>query len=122
MTTAHPSDIQSTLDQRASSHGNFIVNGNIMQRLKNSVRATAGWEKLAPHQAEAIDMILHKIGRILSGNPNFADHWHDIAGYATLVEKELTSTKLSLKGTPTPPNQFVQQFQERLDKRTNPSI
>lgn len=33
-------------------------------------------------------MIQHKIGRILNGDPAYADSWHDIAGYATLVEKE----------------------------------
>ena len=35
-------------------------------------------------------MILHKIGRILNGDPNYADSWHDIAGYAKLVEDELS--------------------------------
>ena len=34
-------------------------------------------------------MIAHKIGRILAGDPNHIDHWLDIAGYATLVAKEL---------------------------------
>jgi hypothetical protein len=38
-------------------------------------------------QREALDMILHKIARIVNGNPNETDHWHDIAGYATLVEQ-----------------------------------
>lgn len=97
MTTdaATSGNIQATLDQRANSHGSFIDNGIIMQALKSRVRNVPGWEKLAPYQAEAIDMILHKIGRILSGNPDFTDHWHDIAGYATLVEKELTSSPLN---------------------------
>jgi hypothetical protein len=44
---------------------------------------------LNPSQREALDMIQHKIGRILAGNPNHHDHWHDIAGYATLVANEL---------------------------------
>lgn len=29
-------------------------------------------------------MILAKIARIVSGDPNHADHWDDIAGYALL--------------------------------------
>ena len=34
-------------------------------------------------------MILHKVARIMAGNPKEADHWRDIAGYATLAVKEL---------------------------------
>ena len=33
--------------------------------------------------------IADKIGRILSGDPNYADNWHDIQGYAKLVEDRL---------------------------------
>ena len=36
-------------------------------------------EKLNDAQTEALDMIFHKIGRILAGDPNFRDHWQDIA-------------------------------------------
>jgi hypothetical protein len=34
-------------------------------------------------------MIFCKITRILTGDPNYTDNWHDIAGYAKLVEIEL---------------------------------
>ena len=34
-------------------------------------------------------MIQHKIARVLNGDPNYPDNWHDIAGYARLVEREL---------------------------------
>jgi hypothetical protein len=37
-------------------------------------------------------MIVHKIGRILNGDPNYDDSWADIAGYAQLVVKELNGT------------------------------
>ena len=40
-------------------------------------------------QAEAIDMIFSKLARILNGDPNYADNWIDIAGYATLVADRL---------------------------------
>jgi hypothetical protein len=29
------------------------------------------------------------MGRILAGNPSHADHWHDIQGYAKLIEDRL---------------------------------
>lgn len=40
---------------------------------------------LLPIHKEALDMIVHKIGRILNGNPNYIDSFRDIAGYAELV-------------------------------------
>ena len=40
-------------------------------------------------QREALEMIAHKIARILNGDPNYADNWIDIAGYATLVANRL---------------------------------
>jgi len=47
------------------------------------------WSYLSPTQREALDMTAHKIGRILAGDPDHKDHWDDIAGYTTLVAKEL---------------------------------
>lgn len=85
-------DVNATLNSRASTHGDFQDNSRIMQRLKFLMRTDGvNWQrgKLEEFQQEALDMIQHKIGRILSGNPNEPDHWHDIAGYATLVENIL---------------------------------
>ena len=40
-------------------------------------------------QREGLKAILQKIARILNGDPNYADNWHDIQGYARLVEERL---------------------------------
>ena len=48
-----------------------------------------GWRKLADDQREALEMTAHKIGRILNGDPNYIDSWHDISGYVRLVEQRL---------------------------------
>lgn len=48
------------------------------------------WPILPPDMKEALEMIQHKVARILNGNPEVKDHWTDIIGYATLVEKRLT--------------------------------
>ena len=81
-------DIQKTLADRGKRYGDFKTHAEITQALKDVVRSYDGG--LDPMHKEAIDMILHKIGRILNGDPNFADSWHDIAGYATLVEQRVT--------------------------------
>ena len=42
-------------------------------------------ERLTPDKKEALEVIQHKIARILNGNPEFHDSWHDIVGYARLA-------------------------------------
>lgn len=78
-----------TLAERSKTHGDFLTNSVISQTLKLSLRARDGWEDLSASQREAIEMICHKLGRILAGNSNFEDHWRDIAGYATLIANQL---------------------------------
>lgn len=81
--------VSNTLDQRGKNYGEFSEGAAIMQSLKDVARDTNGWQRLNNPQREAIDMIFSKLGRILNGDPNHADSWHDIAGYAQLVEREL---------------------------------
>ena len=81
-------DIAATLEERGRRYGEFKGHARITQELK---RLIAGWTpgQLADDQQEALDMICHKIGRILNGDPDYADSWHDIAGYAQLVADRL---------------------------------
>lgn len=83
-------DINATLADRRKTHGDFSVHADVTQGLKSVMHEQSQWCRLTDPQCEALDMIAHKIGRILSGDPNHVDHWHDIAGYATLVEKQLS--------------------------------
>lgn len=75
------------LDERNSTHGSFIVNGRVSQALKEVFRSEPGWDQLDIIHREAIDHICGKFGRIMAGQPNFDDHWDDIAGYAQLPKK-----------------------------------
>lgn len=81
--------IETTLQERGKTHGDFTENSAISQRVKSMMRSAENWRRLEDYQREALEMTAHKIGRILAGDPNQTDHWHDIAGYATLVEKAL---------------------------------
>jgi hypothetical protein len=83
--------VDNVLNDRAKDYGKFIEGAEIMQMLKRLVhnyiedRGTP----LAFDQREAIDMIIHKMGRIINGNPDKVDHWVDVAGYSTLVADRL---------------------------------
>lgn len=91
---AEPNGISSTLQERGQRYGEFPDHARITQNLKLEMQTHSGingvgWMRLSKTQKESLEMIAHKIGRILNGNPNYIDSWHDIAGYATLVEQEL---------------------------------
>ena len=75
---------QALLNERAKTHGSFTDHAEITQDMKAVMEGRQSFDKLSPRHRESLHMIVHKIGRILAGNPNFKDHWDDIAGYAKL--------------------------------------
>jgi len=79
-----------TLEERGKRYGKFTGHASITQMLKDVMRNTSNWDDLLTHdQREALEMVAHKIGRILNGDPNYSDSWIDIAGYAQLVADRL---------------------------------
>jgi len=85
-------DIDTLLAERGQTHGDYADHASVTQQVKDTFRCHAGWLRLNDMQRETMDMIAHKAGRILAGNPNHADHWDDIAGYARLVSQRLEPT------------------------------
>lgn len=79
------------LNEREKTHGDF---DEVSIRYREIKRAAlmdftaecmdAKDEEVYDRQFLALEMILLKIARIVCGDPNFADHWDDIAGYAML--------------------------------------
>ena len=89
-------DIAATLEERGKRYGVFAEHAEATQQLKRVIsiyvrRRPVGF--LAADQQEALDMICHKIGRIINGDPDYADSWHDIAGFAQLVADRLNGTE-----------------------------
>ena len=82
--------VKKTLDHRGTQYGEYKTQAELARLLKMCM--TESLYPLSPFQSEALDMIQHKIARILNGNPNFIDNWRDIAGYAQLVVDILSST------------------------------
>jgi Domain of unknown function (DUF6378) len=79
------------LNTRRKTHGSFDDHARITQWLKTIIkdeleqRERRGQTRLTATQQESLEMIMHKIGRIIAGDPSFADHWDDIAGYAKIA-------------------------------------
>lgn len=90
-------DINETLKERGSRYGDFKTHADITQALKRVMRGEdmtceTNWNTLSNDKQEALEMIAHKIARIINGDPSYAESWRDIAGYAQLVVKELHRT------------------------------
>lgn len=83
--------VEDVLDQRAVDYGAFKDGAALMQGIKRLLadHAQKHGKTFADDQWEALEMIVHKMGRIVNGNPDKVDHWTDIAGYAKLVADRL---------------------------------
>ena len=87
-------DVVELLETRAKTHGEYVNVARLAQVMKADMRYYGiKYGNLSFSQKETLDMIVSKIGRILSGDPKEVDHWRDIAGYAQLVVRELESGK-----------------------------
>lgn len=81
--------IHKMLDEREARYGDFEELAKLAQALKRSMRMHAGYSALQPHQREALEMVQHKIARIINGDPSYPDSWHDIIGYVERVVERL---------------------------------
>lgn len=89
-------DIDQILEERGKRYGDFARHAEITQRLKRLMFSIKDRAQLDDDQVEALEMIAHKIGRILNGDPDYADSWDDIAGYAKLVADRLHAQQQTL--------------------------
>jgi hypothetical protein len=90
-TAPQTTDVDTVLAERRSRYGPFVGHAKVTQDLKHTIACEleARGKIISDDQQEALDMICHKIGRIVNGDPNYADSWIDIAGYAKLVSDRL---------------------------------
>lgn len=85
--------VNETLEERGKKYGNYRDQTEIIKNVENAIHGSGGagvkWLEMAPDQKDALYMIIVKMSRILNGDPDYSDNWHDIAGYATLVADRL---------------------------------
>ncbi len=86
-------NVNQTLEQRGERYGDFKDVAFITQSFMSVISTGCQSNALNPSQRTALFMISNKIARIISGDPRYIDNWHDIAGYALLIEKELQEEK-----------------------------
>jgi len=82
-------ELNEVLAERGSRYGSFGGHADVTQAIKRVMQRHQGWGNLTASQKEALEMIAHKIGRIINGDPDYVDSWLDVAGYAQLVVAQL---------------------------------
>lgn len=87
-------ELASTLQERGSTYGDFAEIAELSRKFRGvcSDYLEGKGKTLPTVHAEALVMVFHKVSRALAGDPNYIDNWHDIAGYATLVENHIRGT------------------------------
>jgi len=83
--------VENTLAERGSRYGTFKNHAKIAQSIQDIMREEANWAYLEDDERQALVTISDKIARILNAPAGtlYSDSWHDIAGYALLVDKRL---------------------------------
>ena len=90
--------INKTLEQRGARYGKFKDVAATTYALQEILRDAKSYKHMSDDQVIALDMICNKMARIVNGDPSYSDNWHDISGYATLVEQELNITNRDGEG------------------------
>lgn len=79
--------IDTILKARNARYGSLSGHARISQGLKSVMHSASSWRNLSDDKKEALDMIVHKIARILNGDPEYTDSWFDIEGYSKLARE-----------------------------------
>jgi len=79
------------LADREKRYGPYKTHSTISQNMKLTMQVVdpEKWDMMPDSHKESLEMIVHKIARIINGDPNYRDNWVDIAGYATLITQEI---------------------------------
>ena len=88
-----PLTIEQTLADREATHGDFSDVAAYAQLMKEILRNSSGYRRMADAQREACEAWLAKTARIMAGDVDHIDHAHDIAGYATLYVRACGARK-----------------------------
>ena len=88
--------VDATLAERGARYGDFTGHARIADALHGILigdtpagKFNTSWGTMKPFQRQALRVIVDKLARILNGDPDYVDNWHDIQGYAKLAEDRL---------------------------------
>ena len=86
-------DVEQTLTEREARYGDFTDHARYAQALQDVMRSMPNWGALTPDKKQGLTVIADKIARIGTGDPEYTDNYHDIGGYAKLMEDRCRDTQ-----------------------------
>jgi len=86
---AYVNSVDAVLEERGKDYGDYASKAQFIQGVKHLMRASPSWEAMDADMRESMEMIAHKMGRVLYGDSTHKDNFVDIAGYAKLVADRL---------------------------------
>jgi len=89
--------IQTITDERGKRYGDFRGHATAAQLLKSTIHDALAdnplYDALSASDKhtlnEGLDMIAHKIARIVNGDPTYDDSWLDIEGYSKITRERV---------------------------------
>lgn len=81
--------IQDVLQARGANYGSFENQACLVQSLKRALHSHPNWDSLDDDIKESFEMVVHKMARVVNGNPDYVDSYVDIVGYIQLVINRL---------------------------------
>lgn len=81
------------LEVRPTTHGDFADGAKFVQTVMRAAQESPSWGKMTDVQKECFHHVAQKMQRVVCGDPNFPDHWDDIAGYAKIAVREINRNK-----------------------------
>lgn len=91
-------EIDDLLKDRGSRYGDFGVQSQTAQAIREAFKDSLNWEVLPPYMREGLDLVAVKISRMLCGDFMYMDNVVDIIGYMTLVKTEMEKEHARIEG------------------------
>ena len=82
-------EIDDILKDRGSRYGDFGVQAEVAQQIRDSFVETPNWDSLPDYMKEALTLMATKFSRMLTGDPMYMDNVVDLIGYMTLVKDQM---------------------------------
>lgn len=82
-------EINDILKERGSRYGDYRVQAQTAQRIRDAFEASPNWEILPDYMKEGLSLITTKFSRMLTGDMLYLDNVVDLIGYLTLMKTEM---------------------------------
>ena len=100
LTKVQPHEFDDNIRDKQAFNGSMADISQIAQALKFALRRGKNWDTLSMGAKEVLELMATRIARILSGDPNSAEHWNKLAALARAIGKPLEAPRSPTTASP----------------------